>query len=75
MKFIKPLTIGKLNFSKKGVQVICLGAFCFGILFGAFVAHGIKTESKFNILLFGIFYFPIWILLKPILKKEITTLE
>jgi hypothetical protein len=75
MKFIKPLSIGKLTFSKKAIETICFGAFCFGILFGAFVAHSIKTESKFNVLLFGIFYFPIWILLKPILKKEITTLE
>jgi hypothetical protein len=75
MKFIKPLSIGKLTFSKKGIETICFGAFCFGILFGAFVAHSIKTESKFNILLFGLFTVPIWILLKPILKKEITTLE
>jgi hypothetical protein len=75
MKFIKPLSIGKLTFSKKGIETICFGAFCFGILFGAFIGNGIKTKSKFNILLFGLFTVPIWILLKPILKKEITTLE
>lgn len=75
MKFIKPLSIGKLTFSKKGIETVCFGAFCFGILFGAFIAHRITTESKFNILLFGLFTVPIWIFLKPILKKEITTVE
>lgn len=69
---MKPLTIRKLIFSKKAIQTICFGAFCFGIIFGAFLMHSIKTESNFNILLFSLFNIPIWILLSPILKKEIT---
>jgi hypothetical protein len=75
MKFIKPLTIKKLTFSKKGIQTICFGAFLFGIILGAFVFLSIKTKLNFNILLFGLFNVPIWILLKPILKNEITTLK
>ena len=72
---MKLLTIGKLVFSKKAILTICFGAFCFGIILGAFIMHSIKTESNFNILLFSLFNIPIWILLKPILKKEITELN
>ncbi len=69
---MKPIKIGKLIFSKKAILTICFGAFFFGIIFGAFLMLSIKTKSNFNILLFILFNIPIWILLKPILKKEIT---
>ncbi len=72
---MKPLTIGKLVFSKKAILTICFGAFYFGIIIGAFIILSIKTEYNFNIFIFSLFIIPIWILLKPILKKEITEIN
>jgi hypothetical protein len=74
MKHIQSITIGKLTFSKKAILTICFGAFYFALIYGAFLMLSIKTGSNFNIMLFLLFNVPIWILLKPILKKEITSL-
>ena len=72
MTKIKSITIGKLTFSKKAILIVCFGAFCFGIIFGILSFISIKTGSMFNIFLFMLFNIPVLILLKPILKKEIT---
>ena len=68
---MKPIKIGKLTISKKGIQMIAFGFFCTGILLGAFIAHSIKTDSNFNIPIFLIFNVIIWRFLRPKIKREI----
>lgn len=70
---MKPIQIGKLIFSKKALLTITFGSFCTGVILGALFYHSIKTESNFNFLLFFLFSIPIWILLIPKIKKEITS--
>lgn len=69
---MKSIKIGKLIFSRKAILTITFGAFCFGFIYGALLFMSIKTESKFNMFLYFALNIPIWILLRPILKKEVT---
>jgi len=74
MTIIKSITIGKLTFSKKAILAICFGAFYLGFILGILVFVKIKTGSNYAMFA-PLLFVPIWILLKPILKKEVTEIN
>jgi len=69
---MKQIIIGKLTFTRKAILLIAFGFFLTGVLLGVFIFLSIKSNSSFNIIFYLILNIPIWILLTPKIRKEIT---
>lgn len=72
---MRSFKIGRLDFTPKALYAIAFGVFCCGILIGALIANSVYTKSNFNFMVLILLNIPIWIILRPILKKEITEIK